>query len=88
MSKETTERGNQKRQAVRNIIYSVLMDCIREHKLLADTKRTIYKHIGVIKGKTKPQELSLVNSVIGEMQLDNPDWVKGIVCAKCWKGSV
>ena len=88
MSKETTERGNRKRQAIRDVIYSVLMDCIRDHKLLEETKKTVFKHIGVIKGKTKPQELSLVTSVIGEMQLENPEWVKKLIKDKGWKVGV
>ena len=85
MSKETRERGEKKRQAIRDIIYSVLMDCIREHKLLADTKKTIYKHIGIIRGKTKPQELCLLSTVLAEMELDNPEWVKRVVCEGGWR---
>jgi hypothetical protein len=75
MSKESSERGERKRQAIRDIIFSLIDEGVRQHKTSDEIYTLVNKHIKVIEARTKPQELCLLRSVIAEIQYDK-DWAK------------
>lgn len=71
MSKETSERGERKREAIRVIIYKIMCECVDQKKTPEESVIIVNKHIGVIRGKTPPQENHLLQSVLNEIKSDN-----------------
>ena len=70
MSKESRERGEKKREAIRIIIFKIMVECVEQNMPPDKATKTINRHIDLIKSKTKPQELSLLTDVIAEIRSD------------------
>jgi hypothetical protein len=69
MSRVTRERGEQKREEIRKIIWGLMNECINSKFSPEETGRTINKHIQVMM-YAKPQENHLVISVAIEIKQD------------------
>ena len=69
MSRVTRERGEQKREEIRKIIWRLINECVSSKLSPEETGRTVNKHIQVMM-HAKPQENCLVVSVAIEIKQD------------------
>ena len=64
MSKETSARGEAKRQDIKNVLINLFLECAAHKESPEIFVKTINKHLGVIRGKMKPQENHFVLSAL------------------------
>lgn len=69
MSKETSERGELKREEIRKLIYKLRCECISSKQTPEEIVKTLNKHAYIMK-KGKPQEGCLVDQVMSEVHRD------------------
>lgn len=75
MSKETSERGELKREEIRKLLYKLRCECISSKQTPEEVAKTLNKHAYIMK-KGKPQEGCLVDQVVSELNQDPEGFCK------------
>lgn len=76
MSRESSERGEKKREEIRRIIFNLMCECVEGGKNPKETQEIVNKHVFVMLNKTKPQENHLLAEVIRETHMDMEGFCK------------
>ncbi len=78
MSQLTSERGEQKREEIRRILWGIWKECLKEKKSMEETTKIVNKHIEIMKVKN-PRENGLVITVCCEIKWNTKKFVDRMI---------
>ena len=85
MSKETSIRGEAKRQEIKNVLINLFLECAVHKESPEVFVKTINKHLGAIKGKMKPQENHFVASALSAFKTEVSEFKENLYSDETFK---